>query len=495
MRLLLKVRGGRSMQTLNPVSSTERYHILDVLRGFALIGILFMNIEWFGRALNGIGTFNIESNGLDHAASWLVRCFVEGKFYKLFSLLFGMGFAVMILRARSQGRPFSAWFVRRMIVLYIIGMLHMVFLWGGDILHDYAFAGLLFLGLIRLLERERFQKYNSPPFFLKLGLIWLLLPIFASVLFGIGYGAYSDPNKTEKAWQEHLTILEQVDTLKKEAKLKTESEAAESDKSVAVESDDSDESDKEEEVNVDELSPEELIAYKAKEHFEAESKQEKAEAKDEQAYGELSYKELTKYRSEVALERMKFTPFFSLILLLPIFILGYWLIVSEKITKHRENKRLFKLCAYLGTSFGMMMTVAGLLIIQQPEAEKIVVAFASGMMMFQFGQLVLTVGYLGLVVMWFQTERGEKALSLLIPMGRMALTNYIMHSVILSLIFHGYAGGLYGEVARAPQMTIAAAIIIFQIFASKLWLQHYRFGPLEWVWRCLSYMKFQPMKH
>ncbi len=76
----------------------------------------------------------------------------------------------------------------------------------------------------------------------------------------------------------------------------------------------------------------------------------------------------------------------------------------------------------------------------------------------------------------------------------MALTNYIMHTVILVLIFHGYAGGMFGEISRAGQMLIVAAILIFQLYFSAWWLARFRFGPLEWLWRSLTYMSVQPMK-
>jgi uncharacterized protein len=82
----------------------------------------------------------------------------------------------------------------------------------------------------------------------------------------------------------------------------------------------------------------------------------------------------------------------------------------------------------------------------------------------------------------------------LVPMGRMALTNYIMHSIILSSVFYGYAGGLYGEISRAPQMLIAVAILLIQIPLSSWWLKHFQFGPLEWLWRSLTYKTRQPFR-
>jgi uncharacterized membrane protein YeiB len=111
-------------QSLSPVTESARIDVMDILRGFALIGIVFMNIEWFNRSGTDLRTFDVSLTGMNHAVGWLVRAFVEGKFYKLFALLFGMGFAVMLLRAREAGRPFGAWFIRRMLVLMLIGFLH-----------------------------------------------------------------------------------------------------------------------------------------------------------------------------------------------------------------------------------------------------------------------------------------------------------------------------------------------------------------------------------
>jgi uncharacterized protein len=103
-------------------------------------------------------------------------------------------------------------------------------------------------------------------------------------------------------------------------------------------------------------------------------------------------------------------------------------------------------------------------------------------------------GYLGLIIRLIQSKRWRKFLSKFIPLGRMALTNYIMQTVILICIFHGYAGGLFGKISRAPQMWFIVPILIFQIYYSKWWLKTFRFGPLEWAWRSLAYKKWQPMK-
>ena len=205
-------------ETLVPTPSLNRIDALDILRGFALMGILLMNIEWFSRPISEFGSFSTEMSRLDHAVSWLIRCFVEGKFYKLFALLFGMGFAVMLTRALAAGRPFAAWFSRRMLVLFVLGMLHMIFLWEGDILHDYAFAGFCMLALVSLFRTKRFEKYNNPRSFLKIALWWLCMPLLLAAVAGIGFSSGIDRQGLTEMWQENLHIRTLVQELEQETK-------------------------------------------------------------------------------------------------------------------------------------------------------------------------------------------------------------------------------------------------------------------------------------
>jgi len=106
----------------------------------------------------------------------------------------------------------------------------------------------------------------------------------------------------------------------------------------------------------------------------------------------------------------------------------------------------------------------------------------------------LGAGYLGVIVLMLGSDKWVARLRRLAPMGRMALTNYIMQTLILSLIFHGYAGGLWGQVSRAPQLLLVVGILVFQGFVSAWWLRRFRFGPLEWLWRSATYKSLQPMR-
>lgn len=486
--------------SLTPVAPDQRINALDILRGFALIGILLMNIEWFSRPISDIGGFNYELTSFDHGVGWLIRCFVEGKFYKLFALLFGMGFAVMLTQAMRKNRPFGAWFTRRMLVLFVFGILHMFFLWQGDILHDYAFAGLLMLGFIYLLRKKRFEKYNNPRSILKIALWWLSIPMLIASFAGIGFGVFFDRQSVSEQWQESqnirgLVLQLETETATTKALLTTERQELSEDTAEILPEENLNTEFAQAESGTEEVVESEDIEStpqeQAQEIFEYE--QEKAqEAADEiAALKDGSFWQATVFRTKASIIWLAFTPVFALTMLLPIFLLGYWLVVTGAIKEHAQHPKLFGYMARIGLGVGLFVTVGGLLIMGHPAVEHIMPIQAVANVLFAGGQFFMAAGYLGLLIRLLDSPKWHKALEKLAPMGRMALTNYIMHSVILTSIFYGYAGGLYGEISRAPQMLIVLAIVIIQIPLSSLWLKHFQFGPLEWLWRSLTYKKWQ----
>lgn len=136
--------------TLDPIAASERIEAMDVLRGFALLGILLMNIEAFvgplAAALDGV---NPALTGVDRIVDAAIYILVQGKFYLLFSLLFGMGFGVMMQRAETRGSAFSALYLRRTLALLAFGVVHLLLIWSGDILVAYALIALPLLLIFR----------------------------------------------------------------------------------------------------------------------------------------------------------------------------------------------------------------------------------------------------------------------------------------------------------------------------------------------------------
>ena len=133
------------IKDMAPVKASERHVILDALRGFALLGICFANFPEFS-----LYTFQkpeiteaMPTAEIDKVIRFLQYLFVDGKFYTIFSLLFGIGFSIIISNAAKKGTDGFRIFYRRMIVLATIGFLHLMFIWSGDILLLYALLGML----------------------------------------------------------------------------------------------------------------------------------------------------------------------------------------------------------------------------------------------------------------------------------------------------------------------------------------------------------------
>ncbi len=152
----------------------RRLEHLDVLRGFALFGILLVNFQWFTRPLQAIVLgADPGLEGLDLAADWLIRALAEGKFYPLFSILFGAGFALMAERAEARRAPFWGLYLRRLLILLLFGAAHLVLIWAGDILLVYALTGFVMVALFRNTPARRLWKWALAFIALPLLLMWL----------------------------------------------------------------------------------------------------------------------------------------------------------------------------------------------------------------------------------------------------------------------------------------------------------------------------------
>ena len=146
---------------LAPITSGERIQALDSIRGFALLGILLMNIEGMvGPLMASMSGVDPALTGADRWVDTAIYLLVQGKFFPLFSMLFGMGFAIMLARAQAAGRPFVAVYLRRVLALLAIGLAHAFFVWAGDILVTYALMGLVMLTFFRGTPQSRLPKWG-----------------------------------------------------------------------------------------------------------------------------------------------------------------------------------------------------------------------------------------------------------------------------------------------------------------------------------------------
>ena len=363
------------------------------------------------------------------------------------------------------------------------GLLHASLMWTGDILRAYAITGMLLLGWVLLLRKPKLQRFNNHGSMLKFSLGLMSLPFVFMLGFGSYYALTHDTATMHEQWQERLQTEVVADELLAKAK------AAGVDL-TATKDDNKDEA----EVDVDALAPAQRLQHLAQERAESKAERNKEEQTEVTAFTQPSFWQATAYRTGVSLEEFTQLPFMALFGLFPLFLFGYWLVASGKLRDAAQHPTLFKTMAWVGVGIGLAINAAAIGILAHPASRHVLIVGNAAGGLFQLGQIVLAAGYLGLFVVAMQSQRWRPRLLWLAPLGRMALTNYLMHSLILSTLFYGYGFAQFGQIARGPQMLIVIAIIAAQWVFSRLWLANFRYGPMEWVWRSITYWKIQPLR-
>ncbi|MBL0041268.1 MAG: DUF418 domain-containing protein [Xanthomonadales bacterium] len=541
---------------LAPVAESQRIDVLDVLRGFALIGILMMNIEWFNRSIAVLTAPDLGLRDFDHAAGFLVKVFVEGKFYKLFSLLFGMGFAVMLLRAEEAGRPFIAWFARRAGVLLLIGLAHSVFLWTGDILHDYAIGAFLLLAVVWLRRggvasaklpvsiiaiagsvhalvamdnhvligyavlaavvafalwlrgKDRWRFLRNPQWLLRIAIGMSLFPILMMSAAGIVEGVRRDPVDMQERFDKSEAKRAELTKAwpKREAEAMVEARKIAPGDFGDLDDGEDDKAEKADKAKKTEKGDKVEKQAKAKAEKDDEDKlpaenwfarrenRVKAEFWEQQAMTSKSYWVATKFRAGETLNGMGGAPFFALFLLLPIFMLGWWLVETGKMRNPEQHLLLFRTMAWVGWPFGLAFAMTSSILLYHPAwIEARGPDMVTGLLGW-CGQVLLCAAYVASFVLLLRKRLFKRMLGWLAPLGRMALTNYLTHSLVFSTLFYGYGAGWFGHVPRFQQMGLVAAMIISQAIFSRIWLAYFNYGPMEWLWRSATYLKWQPLR-
>ncbi|PWW40381.1 uncharacterized protein DFO83_102199 [Idiomarina loihiensis] len=196
------------------INSSQRIELLDILRGFSLLGILLMNMAFFQSPLTTI-SLGVEGNesGIDYAIAWSLFVFAEGKFYTMFSLLFGIGFVIFYDRAKQKSNLPKWLFFRRIIVLGLIGVAHAVFVWAGDILFIYSIAGLFLLFFVRT-SASRLWKW---------GLFFIALPV--ALLWLSAVSIHSSSQSSEEIQQYQIDVNEMQSSLSEVASFASEAYA------------------------------------------------------------------------------------------------------------------------------------------------------------------------------------------------------------------------------------------------------------------------------
>ncbi len=570
-----------------PVATNQRIEALDVVRGFALLGIFLMNIESYNRWFSDIFARGIplDAKGLDWAATFFVNFFVQGKFWTIFSTLFGMGFAVMLVRAEQAGRPFVQVYLRRILALAVFGACHYIFLWEGDILFSYAVGALMLLMVLYARPRLFLAAiavcvglgFLAEPFFAVAGglaaaglnaiylrsekkLRWRgrAVPLYCAILMAVGalmsiaaavlwvlpdgptdprgpltvigpllaftgwllWKGYEPADKralrlavavyvfagamtTGMSLVQHfspdpLVVLQQA--AKKEAADKERlAKAAPSTAATAPvpkPADTAAKPGKAASAAKAEDKPKKSKAQLAEE-MQTQRETRKREREEERAQGiEL----LTKgsYAQQVLEHGRRFPEkvagdFGFGVALTAMFLLGMWFVRSGVMQNTGAHLPLFRRLATGGIALGLglSMVSAAIAVSHVPGERYDGWGIANGLHM--LANLPACVGYISLVVLMLHSSGPLARISVLAPLGRMALTNYLMQTVICCVYFYGWGLGHWG-MGRAGQMVFVAVVYIAQIAFSHWWLARFRYGPMEWLWRGFTYRQVPPLR-
>jgi uncharacterized protein len=410
------VSEAKNLSSIGPTLPSERILSLDVLRGFALFGVLVVNIQGFAMIL--AAQINPTSfgdlTGLNYWVAMLTYTLANQKFYTLFTLLFGAGILLMTGNIENRGTKSTGKHYLRMMWLILFGLLHAYVLWYGDILVAYGCCGLLvFL----------FRKMSAKKLLI-IGFIGICIPSLITV---VGDWSFS-------YWPEEF--LKQFSQMFQPGK---------------------------------EAIAQEIAIYQGG------------------WWGQMAH------RVPLVLGLQTFDlPIMGLWRISGLMLIGMALL-QWKILTAQAPKKLYWNFLVIGTGIGLALVFAGWFSNFQHNWDFKYSMFR-GQHFNYWGSLFLSAAYLGGIMLICQSGKLSFITRPLAAVGRMAFTNYIMQTIICIFLFYGYGFGLFGKVERIWQFLIVVVIYAFQLWISQLWLKHFRFGPLEWLWRSLTYRKMQPMR-
>ncbi len=401
---------------IQPVADSQRIVSLDVLRGFALLGILIVNLGAF--SMPAAAYFDPTAWGDLSGINWWVwagiHVLADLKFMALFSMLFGAGVVLFSQRCEASGRSAAALHYRRMFWLLVFGLMHAYLLWYGDILVWYAICGsVVFL----------FRKF-SPTLLIILGL--MSIGLTSGIMFAAGLSAEYWP---EDVRQEIVAEMKPgPETLARE-------------------------------VEIYQGSWLQQMEHRAPQSF--------------------------------VLQTSTFLVWAAwrvgglMLLGMALFKLGVF--------SARRSPRFYLTLVALAWLAGIPAVAYG---IQQNFANnwQAPESFFLGLQFNYWASLLVSLGWVGLVMLVCQSERFGWLKTSLAAVGKTALSNYILQTLICTTIFYGHGFGYFGQVPRIGQAGIVLAVWALQLVISPLWLKHFRFGPLEWLWRSLVYLKWQPFR-
>ena len=399
-----------------PVTSDERIESLDVLRGFALLGVLVMNMQLFSMIEASLMNPTSFGNftGINRLVWIVTYLFGDLKFMANFSILFGAGILLMTQRAEARGKGSASLHYQRMFWLLVIGLVHAYGFWHGDILVTYAVTGMAVYLLRRL----------SSPWLLAIGVIALIPPSLFFLFSQLTMPWWPPESMTELLadWQPDGQQIE-----------------------------------------------DELAAYRGG------------------WWDQMAYRVPSSLMMQVFL-----IPIWAGWRTGGLMLIGMALLKSQVLTAERST-RFYVLMAIAGLSLGLPVVACGIAFnfANDWSVER---SMFLGYQFNYWGSVAVGLAYLAIIMLMVKSGVLRWLQEGLSAMGRMALSNYLAQTLICTTLFYGHGFGLFGRVERWQQLLVALGILTAQMIISALWLRSFRYGPMEWFWRSLTYRRVQSMR-
>ena len=431
----------RNAAAAAPVRKADRIGSLDVLRGIAVFGILLMNISAFGLVWQAYGNPNAAggSDGINLLLFKIMNVGFEGTMRGIFSMLFGAGIYLMTERMETAGAGLTTAEIhfRRMIWLMLFGFIHWaLLLWTGEILFAYSMCGMVLFAFRKMAPVKQFA----------LGIAALM---FAAFWLNQGY---------------HETV-----------ELSEQAQAAEAQLAAGQA-----------------LDPEQQMALDAWNEEKSHSIPTEDSNAMFEGWHEGSYIDAVTGMWDFNVEfQWKEAPFWLLFDMMPFMLIGMALLKWEVLTAGR-SAGFYAGMAAIGYAVGIPLGLYEYGLLAAGDFGP--VAGAEAGRTYQFSRLAMVAGHLGLILAVIKLGLVKWLQKGLAAAGQMALSNYIGQTLICTLLFYDFGFGLYGELQRYQLYLVVLTIAVCEMIFSVIWLRNFRFGPLEWVWRSLTYWKPQPMK-
>jgi len=424
---------------LEPVREESRISTIDTLRGFSLLGILMVNMQFFvfpSSVMFDPSSFG-DFEGLNKLSWIFTYLFFNQKMMAIFSMLFGAGLILMFNRAEEKGITFGKVYYRRLLWLFLIGMIHAYLIWYGDILVTYALCGLLLFPVKRL----------SAKWLAALGAIILLIGIGLATGAGWFFGYM----------QEQKQAVVELEERGEEPSVQQKKMAEAWD-----------------EMN----SQMSATGQKAQNEVEA---------------MRGSYLDMIKYQwLPVLLMQTQAFLFYIGWRALGMMLLGM-AFMKMGIFSGARTTTFYLVQMIIGYLVGFALTGYGILVTIDHNFD--FVKFFQGDSLFDYiGSIFVCMGHVAVVMLICKLNVLRSCTDRLAAVGRMAFTNYLTQSILMTFCFYGWGLGLFGSVDRFAQLGFVAGVWIVQLIWSPIWLKHFQFGPAEWLWRTLTYLKAQPFR-